>query len=98
MDVIWSKLSLARRDDIIKYIASDNLDAALELDAEIEKRVDDLMQFPQMGRLGRIPGTRELIVGNYVVVYRIAGKIVNIITIQHGAQLFPPKELTFPRT
>ena len=48
------------------------------------------MTFPALGRPGRVPGTRELVVhDNYVVPYRVKGQVVQIIRMQHIAQLWP---------
>jgi addiction module RelE/StbE family toxin len=40
---------------------------------------------PRMGRPGRVRGTRELIVGKYVLVYRTAEDVV-IVSVIHGAR------------
>ena len=47
---------------------------------------------PAMGRPGRVPGTRELVVHeNYVVPYRVKDDVVQIIRIQHVARLWPER-------
>jgi len=74
MHLEWSVFSLADRTAIFDYIEADNPRAAIDLDDRIETRVEGLVQFPEMGRPGRIEGTRELvIVGTpYIAAYRIA--------------------------
>jgi toxin ParE1/3/4 len=46
-----------------------------------------------MGRIGRVPGTRELIVGGtpWIIVYRVRADAVEIIRVLHGAQKWPPQ-------
>jgi addiction module RelE/StbE family toxin len=49
------------------------------------------MKFPEIGRPGRIDGTRELIIQRtpYIAAYRIAGKTIRILRVLHGAQMWP---------
>jgi len=59
---------------------------------EIFDAVDRLARFPQSGRV--VPemnneNTREIIVGNYRVIYDTGGDTVHILSVLHGAQLFP---------
>jgi toxin ParE1/3/4 len=91
----WSVFALADREAIFDSIAADNPRVAVRLDDRIEKRVEGLMQFPQMGRLGRIPGTRELVVARtpYIVAYCVTGDAVRILRVLHGAQQWP-EEMT----
>ena len=45
-----------------------------------------------LGRPGRVPSTRELVVVGtpYVVAYRIERTVVLVLHILHGAQRWPP--------
>ena len=56
--------------------------------------VDLLSDVPEMGRAGRIPGTRELVIPRlpYILVYRLTTSTVDILTILHASQRWP-KEL-----
>ena len=56
--------------------------------------VDLLSDVPDMGRTGRIAGTRELVIPRlpYVLVYRLTNGTVDILTILHTSQRWP-KEL-----
>lgn len=44
-----------------------------------------------MGRIGRIKGTRELVLVDvpYIVPCRIDGETVEILTVMHAAQRWP---------
>ena len=60
--------------------------------AEIFDSVDRLAHFPQSGRV--VPemdhdNTREIIVGNYRVIYDTSGEAIHILSVLHGARLFP---------
>jgi plasmid stabilization system protein ParE len=52
---------------------------------------DGVAEFPQMGRSGRIEGTRELVISGtpYIAAYRIDGDAVRILRVLHGAQQWP---------
>lgn len=51
MKIIWSPTSRKKIDDIVDYISADNIDAALALVEEFERRVNDLKQNPWLGRM-----------------------------------------------
>jgi toxin ParE1/3/4 len=53
--------------------------------------VSCLKTYPNRGRAGKKPGTRELVVRSspYVVVYQVSGEIVYVARILHGAQKWP---------
>jgi addiction module RelE/StbE family toxin len=76
---------------IFDYIEADNPRAAAAIDDRIRTRVMGLAQFPQMGRPGRIEGTRELVISGtpYIAAYQIDGETVRILRVLHGAQQWP---------
>ena len=42
---------------------------------------------PGMGRAGRVPGTRELVLHeNYIAIYRVRGDDVEILRLHHAAR------------
>jgi len=59
------------------YIEEDSPRAAVFVDDQIRAQVKQLLQYPETGRLGRIEGTRELIISRtpYIAAYRIAGNV-----------------------
>lgn len=95
MEVIWTKQALRRVREIVDYIARDNYSAAEKWTADLFQKTDRLVNHPRSGR--RVPEynepeLREIITGNYRVVYRIREKkeAVYIQTVWHGRQN-PPK-------
>ena len=96
MKVIWSDTALARLLEIDEYIRRDNPLAATDLvDALIERGVS-LAKFPEKGR--EVPelagsGLRELITGNYRLVYRAAEKRIDILTVFEAHRLFPLSDI-----
>jgi toxin ParE1/3/4 len=87
----WRPLAEADRDAIIDYIAQDNPLAAIELGDTINERVAELSAYPKLHRLGRVKGTREMVVHpNYLVVYRIRRDSIKIVRVLHSARQWPP--------
>lgn len=87
----WLPLASANRFKQLDHIAQDNPLAAISQDEQIERQVDMLMQHPQMGRPGRKKGTRELVISRtpFIVVYRVNGKRIELLSLLHGAQQWP---------
>lgn len=83
-----AKLDLAEIHD---YIAQENQQAARRVIHIIRKAAEALLQNPQVGRAGRIAGTRELTVGRFpfVLAYRIDAVEVQILSVIHTARMWP---------
>jgi len=83
----------ARRDleEIDAYIAMDNPSAATRVSTAIFDQTDALALHPHLGRAGRVPDTRELVITStpYVVPYRVRDGVVQLLAIIHGAQRWP---------
>jgi toxin ParE1/3/4 len=90
LPVKWLAKARTKLFIIIEYIAERNGAAASALLAEIEHAVSQLPQHPYLYRSGRVAGTREIIVHpNYVVVYRIRPRVIEIVTVLHSRQQYP---------
>jgi toxin ParE1/3/4 len=78
--------------EIRTIITLDNPDAAERMATRIVAVVEALRIHPSLGRAGAETGIRELVIGGtpYIVLYRVKGKQVNILTIWHGAQRKEP--------
>ena len=76
----------------IAYVAERNPQAALDMANAIRVATDRLVTYARMGRPGRVPGTRELVVPQtpYIVIYEIKGDTVRILRVLHSAQNWPP--------
>ena len=91
MKIKWLRKSINNLEKIAQYIQQDNPSASLQIVAKIQTSVNQLSEFPFMGRKGRIEGTRELIISNspYIVIYRVQSNRVEILRILHSSQKFP---------
>ena len=90
MRLIWTPESETDRINIFTQIATDNPSAAFALEEIIEDRADQLLDFPEMGRPGMLPDTRELTVHpNYRLVYELVGDGVHILNVVHARRDWP---------
>lgn len=91
MKVEWSAFGMEDRDRIFDYIESESPKAAVQVDSRIEEQVNQLAQFPEFGRPGRVDGTRELVISRtpYIAPYRVYGGVVRILRVLHDAQQWP---------
>ena len=96
MKIVWSPLALARAGEISAYTATDNPPAAARWIEAIFTKVEQLQLAPQSGRVvpevGN-PEIRELIYGNYRIIYRVERRWVAILTIRHGKQQLPTADI-----
>jgi len=91
MEIVWQKRAVADLYRVSESIRQDNPAAAEKTGAAIKAASKNLARYPEIGRVGKEPGTRELIVTDtpYFVVYRIRGDAVQILRILHGKQKWP---------
>ncbi|HVA79353.1 MAG TPA: type II toxin-antitoxin system RelE/ParE family toxin [Candidatus Binataceae bacterium] len=91
MEIIWRQTALNDLENIREFIDQDNPEAAARVRAAIAGGVEKLANFPNLGRSGRVDGTRELVVAHlpYIVVYRVAENRVRILAVFHGSQQWP---------
>lgn len=95
MRVIWSPHAVERVAEIAAFIAADRPDAARRWVEELFDAANSLAAFPEQGR--NVPELhqfdyRELLFGQYRVIYRLERTKVNIITVRHGRRLFDASE------
>ena len=92
MKVFWLPRGIADRDTQLEFVAQDNPRAAVEQGDRIARLVAKLPQNPEMGRGGRVQGTRELVVPRtpFILVYRVKGQRLEVLRVLHGAQQWPP--------
>ena len=96
MKIIWSPLAIERASDIAQCIALDKPAAADNWINTLFSKVGQLMLSPKSGRVVPEIGDeqfRELIYGNYRILYRIEKKLVSILTVHHGKQILPIEDI-----
>lgn len=77
MKLFWAAPARSDLDDLVRYVAQDNLNPAVALWDRIGATATGLVAFPLRGRPGRRDGTRELVVTGtpYVLIYRTGGVV-----------------------
>lgn len=89
MTIRWTSTASDDLEVVYDYIARDNPDKAHVTLARIDSAIEALKRHPEIGRVGRRACTRELVLAPYVVIYRIADPVVEILNIFHSARLWP---------
>jgi toxin ParE1/3/4 len=91
MRVKWLRKALRNLDDEATYIATDDAFAARLVVERVLDAVAQLAEQPGLGRPGRVPGTRELVVlkTRYIVPYRVHGQSVYILRVFHSSRRLP---------
>ena len=94
MKIVWTRLALRDLDQARDYIALANPKAASDTIGRIDKALAALLAYPEMGRLGRLKGTRELVVVGtpFFVPYRIRDNRIELLGVIHGARKRPDGE------
>jgi toxin ParE1/3/4 len=91
LTIRWAPLALSDLQGVWEYIALDNEAAADKTVSHIQAMVDGLETHPYLGRIGRVSGTRELVILGtpFVVAYALLGDEIEIIAVLHGARQWP---------
>ena len=93
MSVVWSPRAIRHLSALRAYIARDNPEAAAGVALTLLAAVERLAELPNLGRPGRLAGTRELVVSGtpYVISYRVGPERLEIIAVFHGRQQWPTR-------
>jgi plasmid stabilization system protein ParE len=93
MRVRWLRTALRNLEEEASFIAADDPDAARAVVRRVLDAVALLSTQPALGRPGRVPGTRELIVPQtrYVIPYRVRADVVEILRVFHAARRPPQR-------
>jgi toxin ParE1/3/4 len=87
----WTPIAIAHLHAAYEFVANDSEPAADSLVERIFSAVEQLTQYPQMGRDGRVKGTRELVIAGtpYVVAYHVRRNRIDVLAVFHGARKWP---------
>ena len=91
--MIWADKALSDLESVRVYVNRDNPGAARTIVLQILKLASGLTRYPEMGRTGIAPGTRELIIGEnpYILPYRVRAGAIEILRVLHSSRNWPEK-------
>lgn len=91
MQIKWLRRALRNLEQAHDYILKDNPQAAREVILRIQSAANQLESYPLMGRLGRVEGTKELVIANtpYILIYRVKLDSVEILCVLHTSKRYP---------
>ncbi len=91
MQVRWARKALINLEQAVKYIAADKPSASKKVAQKIWEAAQILAEQPGIGRPGRVPGTRELIVSGlpYILPYIEKNGAVVILRVMHTSRKWP---------
>jgi toxin ParE1/3/4 len=83
----WRLRALEDMLDISNYIGRDSFFTAQIFSKKIKEKISVLSAHPELGRIGIVRGTRELVVhANYVIIYEVSNTKIEIMRIKHAAR------------
>jgi toxin ParE1/3/4 len=73
---------------ILARVYAEGPQAAARLAVRFEDAADRLARFPELGRPGKVSGTRELVLAHtpYILIYRLRAGYLEILDVWHGAR------------
>jgi len=97
MKVAWAQEAQERLQEIEDFISRNSPEMAVRLIEKLLERGDRLASFPRAGR--RVPeldsqDIREVIEGNYRIVYRLKPSRIEVLTVFEGHRQFPMEDVT----
>jgi toxin ParE1/3/4 len=88
--IVWTEFAIEDIKSIHEYISKDSKVYADRFIEKLITRVDQLGNNPQSGRIVpefNIESIRELIEGNYRIIYRMDDGFIGIVRIHHSARI-----------
>lgn len=94
MKVVWTRLALADAETAIKHISDDSPAAGERMRERIKEAVEALRRHPEIGRTGRLEGTRELVIAGtpFIAGYVVERDTVEVFALIHGARRWPARK------
>jgi toxin ParE1/3/4 len=91
MRIMWTPAAAGDLEQITDYLYEQAPEIADDLVQRIYSAPSVLKQFPNTGRPGRKPGTRELVITSlpYLIIYSVSGQTIQIHRVLHGARRWP---------
>ena len=96
VEVRWTPQAADDLEAIAEFIGQDSEHYASLFVMDVLQAVERLIDFPRIGRVVaemNDPTIRELILGNYRIIYRLYTELAEILTVHQGTKLLDPRKL-----
>ncbi len=95
-EVRWTPQAADDLEAIAKFISTDSVHYARLFVMDIFQALKIVERFPRSGRI--VPEVkdqciREILLGNYRIVYRLHAEVAEVLTIYHAVRLLDPGTL-----
>jgi len=95
MEIKWLRKALKNLDKEAEFIAKDDPQAARQVVHRIHHTVSVLADNPSLGHIGRVNGTRELVIPNtrYIAPYRVRPRLrrIEILRVFYTPRKLPKR-------
>ncbi len=91
MRISWTEGASKNLDEIEAYIGDDDPGKAVDVILSIIHMVEHLSCHSELGRSGRVEGTRELVMPAvpYIIVYRVVSATIQVLRVLHMSTDYP---------
>ena len=91
MKIKLTKLAAQDLQSTKDYIGQDKPNAALVVMKRVVEAIENIVTFPSMGRAGRVPHTKELVVSGtpLIIVYQVKQDTLYIVRVIHTDRKWP---------
>jgi plasmid stabilization system protein ParE len=95
-DIFWDQRAALQLVELLEFIETrQGFEEANRVHGEIQRQIENLAHFPNLGRPGRIARTRELVINRtgFVAAYRDnqADNRIEVLYIAHGRRQWPKR-------
>jgi toxin ParE1/3/4 len=89
----WTLLAVAHLESAHDFVAAERPAAAGKMMDRILSAIEALERHPDLGRPGRVSGTRELVITGtpLIVAYRLRRNEIQVLAVLHGARKWPER-------
>ena len=93
MKIAWRPEALEDLVSLHAFIGEESPAAAARVVVKILDAIELLPDQPGIGRPGRVPRTRELMVAGtpYIAAYRVKNEVLEVLRVLHGARKWPSR-------
>ncbi len=93
MKVVWFKRAVWDLESARNYITQENPVADQQVVSRIKDSVSLLSEQPGIGRPGRVPNTKELVIDRtpFILGYRVRDNRIEILRVLHTSRRWPKR-------